>query len=147
MQHHIRLASRGQGSSPSTVGGRDFSLNRRDTSSRFALMIPLFFQELLGVFRPISRRDPVFLNGFSESLAQGVKVKGPHLLAFGAVRFCVARPHGGDGMHRKFNLSRINARLLLGISGYVTPALAGAKETPKKAPPPKDDKKGSKEPT
>jgi hypothetical protein len=83
--------------------------DRRDTSSRIALTISLFFEELLGVFRPISRRDFVFPNGFSESLAQSVKVKGPHLFAFGAVRFCVARPHGSDGMHREFNLSRINA--------------------------------------
>lgn len=109
MQHHIRLASRVRGRSPSTVGGRDFSLNRRDTSSRFALTIPLFFEELLGVFRPISRRDFVLLNGLSKSLAQNVKVKGPHLFAFGAVRFCVARPHESDGMHREFDLSRLNA--------------------------------------
>jgi hypothetical protein len=31
------------------------------------------------------------------------------LFAFGAVRFCVARSHESDGMHREFNLSRINA--------------------------------------
>ena len=84
-------------------------VHRRDTSSRFALTIPLFFEELLGVLRPINRRDFVFLNGLSESLAQRVKVEGPQLLALGAVRFCVARSHGSDGMHRKFNLSRINA--------------------------------------
>jgi hypothetical protein len=83
--------------------------DRRDTSIRFALTFSLFFEELLGVFRPISRRDFVFLNGLSESLAQSVKVKGPHLFAFGAVRFCVARSHGNDGMHRNLNLSRINA--------------------------------------
>ncbi|RUZ80901.1 hypothetical protein EN943_02225 [Mesorhizobium sp. M7A.F.Ca.US.006.01.1.1] len=84
-------------------------VDRRGISSRFALTISLFFEELLGVFRPISRRDLVLLNGLSESLAQSVKVKGPHLLAFGSVRFCVARSHESDGMHRKLYLARINA--------------------------------------
>jgi hypothetical protein len=60
-------------------------VHQRDTSSRFALTISLFFEELLGVFRPISRRDFVFLNGRSESLAQRVKVEGPQLLALDAV--------------------------------------------------------------
>ncbi|TIN24552.1 MAG: hypothetical protein E5Y31_17140 [Mesorhizobium sp.] len=72
-------------------------------------MIPLFFEELLGVLRPISRRDFVLLNGLSESHAESVKVESPQLLALGTVRFCVACSHGSDGMHRRFNLSRINA--------------------------------------
>ncbi|RWP03273.1 hypothetical protein [Mesorhizobium sp.] len=84
-------------------------IDRRGISSRFALTISLFFEELLGVFRPISRRDFMLPNGLSENLAQSVKVKGPYLLAFLSVRFCVTRPHGSDGMHRKPNLSRINA--------------------------------------
>ncbi|RWN17327.1 MAG: hypothetical protein EOR97_01725 [Mesorhizobium sp.] len=84
-------------------------IDRRGISSRFALTISLFFEELLGVFRPISCRDFMLLNGLSESLPQSVKVKGPQLLAFGSIRFCVTRPHGSDGMHRKLNLARINA--------------------------------------
>ena len=65
----------------------------RGISSRFALTVSLFFEELLGVFRPISRRDIVLLNGLSESLAQSVKVKGPQLFTISAVQFCGARPH------------------------------------------------------
>ncbi|WP_156949367.1 hypothetical protein [Mesorhizobium sp. WSM1293] len=84
-------------------------IDRRSISSRFALTISLFFQELLGVLRPISRRDFMLLNGLSESLAQSIKVKGPQLFTISAVQFCAARPHENDGVHHKLNLSRINA--------------------------------------
>jgi hypothetical protein len=78
-------------------------------SSWFARTISLFFEELIGVFRPIIRRDFMFLDRLSEGLAQSVKVEGPQLFAFVAVRCRVTRPHGTDDRLHKFRLSRTNA--------------------------------------
>ena len=93
------------------TGGWAFprSLRPPGVSSRFARTISLFFEELIGVFRPIVRCDLMFLNRLSEGLAQSVKVEGPQLFAFVAVRCRVTRPHGSDDKLHKFRLSRTNA--------------------------------------